>query len=301
MHRLLTVPALSALLFFRILPAAPDDGSVLHAGEGTYYDADGGGNCMFDPSPDNLMVAAMNQIDYDNSSVCGSFIHITGPQGEVTVRIVDRCPECAAGDVDMSPQAFALIAPLEWGRVSITWRYAAGEVSGPIRYRFKDGSNPWWTAVQILNHRTPVAAVEMRDGEGNWVALERQEYNYFVEASGMGPGPYTIRVTDIYGRQLVDENIVFVEGGIVDGAANFDAPAAARQRAFASHPSIHQAPVFRILTDLFPADRYVWRIADSPLGFFYSIRGRRLRLSPRRGCSPTTVLKGVYIVRPDGE
>src|SRR6188768_438056 len=30
------------------------------SGEATYYAADGGGACLFDPSPDDLMVAAIN-------------------------------------------------------------------------------------------------------------------------------------------------------------------------------------------------------------------------------------------------
>jgi hypothetical protein len=35
----------------------------VHTGEGTYYNATGAGNCSFDPSPQNLMVAALNQVD----------------------------------------------------------------------------------------------------------------------------------------------------------------------------------------------------------------------------------------------
>ncbi|WP_420643940.1 hypothetical protein [Candidatus Leptofilum sp.] len=32
----------------------------VHSGEGTYYFATGAGNCSFEPSPENLMVAALN-------------------------------------------------------------------------------------------------------------------------------------------------------------------------------------------------------------------------------------------------
>ena len=32
-----------------------------YAGEATYYDADGSGNCSFPASPEDLMVAAMNE------------------------------------------------------------------------------------------------------------------------------------------------------------------------------------------------------------------------------------------------
>ncbi|MGQ9548054.1 MAG: expansin EXLX1 family cellulose-binding protein [Roseiflexus sp.] len=190
-------------------------------GEGTYYDADGTGNCSFDPSPDDLLVAAMNHADYDTAALCGAFIEIFGPKGRVTVRIVDRCPECARGDVDMSRQAFARIADLSAGRVPIRWRIVSPELTGPIAYRFKEGSSQWWTAVQIRNHRNPIARFEYLRSDGQWQTVPRAMYNYFVAGSGMGPGPYTFRVTDMDGNVLTDTGIPLIEGGVINGAAQF--------------------------------------------------------------------------------
>ena len=119
------------------------------SGEATYYAADGSGACLFDPSPDDLMVAAINAPDWAGSSWCGACARIDGPMGTVTVRIVDLCPGCASGDLDLSPDAFEQIAPLEQGRVAIDWTFVSCNVSGPIQYRYKDGTNPWWTAVQV--------------------------------------------------------------------------------------------------------------------------------------------------------
>lgn len=191
------------------------------SGEGTYYDADGSGNCSFPPSPGDLMVAAMNETDYMGSAPCGACAHVVGPSGEVTVRIVDRCPECAPGDIDMSPQAFERVAALSAGRVDITWRYVPCEVTGPVAYHFKEGSNPWWTAVQVRNHRHAVARFEYLGDDGAYHEVPRLEYNYFVEAGGMGDGPYAFRITDVYGHVLEDSGIAFVEGGEVSGAGQF--------------------------------------------------------------------------------
>ena len=119
--------------------------------------------------------------------------------GEVTVRIVDQCPECPQGDVDLSPDAFAKIAELSLGRVDISWQYIPCAVSGSIVYRFKEGSNQWWTALQIRNHRNAVAKLEY-EKDGTYVSVARETYNYFVEPNGMGPGPYTFRLTDVYGH-----------------------------------------------------------------------------------------------------
>ncbi len=51
--------------------------------------------------------------------------------------------------------------------------------------------------------------------------LERAEYNYFIDPSGMGPGPYTLRVTDIYGNVLTDSGIALVPNGEVAGSGQF--------------------------------------------------------------------------------
>jgi expansin len=203
------------------LPGLPFDPFSTRQGQATYYNADGSGNCSFDPSPSDLMVAAMNEIDYANAWLCGAYVEITGPKGTIVVRIVDRCPECPAGNIDMSAEAFARIADPVAGRVNITWHLVSPALSGPIMYTFKDGSSKWWTAVQIRNHRNPIWRVEYRTASGAFKEVPRERYNYFVESSGMGDGPYTLRVTDIFGNVLTDTGIALVIGGEVAGKAQF--------------------------------------------------------------------------------
>lgn len=194
----------------------------VYSGEATYYYATGAGACGFGASPGDLMVAAMNAPDYNGSAVCGEYVHVNGPNGSVTVRIVDLCPGCQSGDLDLSQEAFALIAPLSRGRVPITWQVVSPDLSGPIAYHFKDGSNQWWTAVQIRNHRNPIVKFEYLKNGSQWVEVSRTSYNYFVQTEpGMGVGPFTFRVTDAYGNALVDSGIPHMENGTVNGAAQF--------------------------------------------------------------------------------
>ncbi len=193
-----------------------------HQGDATYYDtADGSGNCSFPATPGDLMVGAMNHTDYADSAVCGACVRLTGPNATITVRVVDQCPECQPGDIDLSPSAFSQIADLSAGRVSITWQYVPCDVQGPIVYHFKDGSNPWWTAVQIRNHRNAVATFEVKQADGSWRSVSRVSYNYFVDDQGMGDGPYTFRVTDVYGHTLEDSGIGLVADGDVPGTGQF--------------------------------------------------------------------------------
>jgi len=101
--------------------AAP---TVDYSGEATYYAADGTGACGFKASPNALLVAAMNKSQYAKSW-CGQCVLVTGPKGTVKVRIVDLCPGCGHGDLDLSEQAFTAIAALSAGRVKITWHVVA--------------------------------------------------------------------------------------------------------------------------------------------------------------------------------
>lgn len=167
------------------------------------------------------MIGAMNQLDYANSAVCGACAHVLGPKGEILIRIVDQCPGCPDNHIDLSPDAFSKIADIAAGIVPITWNYAACEVSGPIVYHWKEGSNPFWTAVQIRNHRYAIASVEYKGSDGNYHAMNRESYNYFIEPSGLGEGPYAMRVTDIYGQVLEDTGVAFIEAGDSPGAGQF--------------------------------------------------------------------------------
>lgn len=92
-----------------------------YSGEATYYDADGTGACGF-PASNDFMVAAINDEQYSKAN-CGKCVAVTGPNGTVVVRIVDKCPGCDSGDLDLSQTAFSKIAKLSAGRVKITWHF----------------------------------------------------------------------------------------------------------------------------------------------------------------------------------
>lgn len=190
-----------------------------HTGEATFYDADGSGSCSFEKSPDDLMVAALNGDDWDGSARCGACALVFGPAGKVVVRIVDKCPGCEKGDLDLSREAFAVIADPKLGRVPIRWALVGCDVDGPVRYRFKDGSSPHWTAFQVRNHRHRIASIEARPAGGEWRPIRRELYNYFVTPKGLGEGPIAIRITDVHGQTIEDEGITPGDATEVAGAS----------------------------------------------------------------------------------
>ena len=193
-----------------------------HTGDGTFYDRVSGGAANLDDYESIYYTAAMNNADYMNG-LAGAYIEITDKDGDVIdVLITDRLPEGAKGDIDLTRKSFNVIEPEVTGRMDISWKIIPLPTSDPISYLFKPTSSQYWAEVQVRNHRYPIAKLEYKDASGNYKELERQEYNYFTASSGMGTGPFTFRVTDIYGHVLIDEGInLDTSSTPVAGAANF--------------------------------------------------------------------------------
>lgn len=182
------------------------------AGIATYYDATGEGSCSFDKSKD-LDVVALNLPEFAKSASCGTCLRVQGAKGEVVVRVVDSCPGCEQGHLDLSESAFEKIDDKVKGRVKITYQKVACNVSGNMSYRFKEGSSQWWTAIQVRNHRIPITKLEVKK-DGAYVDFPRTDYNYFVNTKGAGKqDALAIRITAEDG-QVVEDTI---GGGIVEG------------------------------------------------------------------------------------
>ncbi|MFE6847474.1 expansin EXLX1 family cellulose-binding protein [Streptomyces sp. NPDC057686] len=185
---------------------APSAGRIqpetTYKGIATAYAAgDGNGACLFGPS-DDLMIAAMNSTDYESARACGAYVRVRAASGaSITVRITNECPlPCAPGQLDLSEQAFAKLADPKLGRIPITWSLLSPHTSGTLSIRYKTGSSPYWCGIQVIDHRNPVARLEVRTAKG-WRRLPRTDYNYFLSADGSGCGG-AMRITDIYGEQL---------------------------------------------------------------------------------------------------
>ncbi|HET9168286.1 MAG TPA: expansin EXLX1 family cellulose-binding protein [Actinospica sp.] len=197
----------SASLAGRIRPGVTYNGVATE-----YAAADGNGACLYGPAA-NMMIAAMNYTDYENSKACGDHILVRASNGAtVTVLITNECPlPCAPGQLDLSQQAFAKIADPSAGRISVTWQLLSPSNAGTISFRYQTGSSQWWCNIQTIGQRNPVAELEVHTSSG-WTQLPRTSYNYFQSAHGAGCGG-EIRITDIYGQQLTASGIS-VEPGV---------------------------------------------------------------------------------------
>ncbi len=175
-----------------------------YTGRGTFYGYDGGGNCSL-PFPEHVLTVAINDSDYQGSQACGAYLEVLNPatSKKVVVRVDNRCPDCPPHGLDLAIPALAQIAPIDAGIVSLRWRYVSGPDT-PASVVFKEGSSASWSALQVRNQRNAVASLAYRasGSGGTYVPLERQMYNYFLAPGGMGPGPFDLKITDVFGQVL---------------------------------------------------------------------------------------------------
>ena len=186
----------------------------------TRIESDGTGNCNFDASPLDLNLAALNTTEYSEGLMCGACVEVTGPNPKpVVARIVERCYGCAADQLGLSKQVFEQMGAADQLQTAIRWRYVTCPVAGPVQYRFKEDSNPYWAAIQVRNHLLPIQKLEWQK-DGAWVEIPRTSYNYFVQ-DNMGSGPVRVRVTASDGQQLEDTLPEVASSLLIPGAAQF--------------------------------------------------------------------------------
>ena len=182
---------------------------TVHTGEGTFYGGGyTGGHAMLDPVSHDYWIVAMNHSDYNEAQLAGAYIEVTGELGTIKMLVTDELPEGKKGDLDLYTDAFPLIAPVEKGRVPVSWKIIPLDSAedAPISFKYKEGSTEYWCGVQVRNHRYPITKLEYLNSDGEFVEIQRRPYNYF-ESRDMGKGPFTFRITDIYGQVIVDKDI----------------------------------------------------------------------------------------------
>ena len=144
---------------------------------------------------------ALSHVEYGTADACGGYLDVTGPGGTVRVLVTNQCPECRVGHLDLSKTAFARLATLEVGRVAVSYSLVRNPpLSQPIAVRVKTGSSRWWLQIQALDHGNPLAGFELLTADG-WRSLVRTGDIYWMaENPGPGDGPFSVRITDIYGQ-----------------------------------------------------------------------------------------------------
>ena len=207
-----------------VVPVGPVCDATAHAGLASFYSGEVPGHaCGFGVYDANAMVVAVSPADFGIAAACGACMEATSTQGNVRVQVIDVCSGCATGDLDLCVSAFAQVGVAAMGTAEVTWRYVPCQTSGPIRYYFAPASNAWWFGAQVRNSANAIATFEVLLPDQTFLALTRTSYNYFVAETGLGEGPFTFRVRDVYGQELIDTGVMMAPDVEVPGAEAFPA------------------------------------------------------------------------------
>ncbi len=219
--------------------ASPANGLGAAAGPGgseaTHYVLQPGtGNCSYPGLPAGQLYVALSPGEYAAGAACGSYLQVSGPDGSVTAEVVDQCPPCGAGHIDLSGQAFARVAPLSAGLVGVTYHTIADPpLPGPLSVLVKTGSSAYYLALLPMNTGNALASVQASSPSHGWQDLARASYGYWLAPAGLGAGPFTVRLTDSAGHQATLTGIQLSPGAVqatstwMYGNAAADAPPAA--------------------------------------------------------------------------
>lgn len=201
------------------------DGKVSGAGFATTYTyLPGNGACTF-TDDDEPLLAAVNAPQWAGSDFCGRWVRVTGPGGTADVRVVDLCPECLEGDLDLNTAAFQAVTGQTSGRIAITWETIEAPGVGNAGIHVVDTSNPWYVQAQPVDHRYGVAQLELILDQVAYV-LPRETNNRFTISSGLGvplplASPLTFRATDVHGQQITLDGIELLAGATTITSAQF--------------------------------------------------------------------------------
>jgi expansin len=185
------------------------------SGIATHYVLTGLPNCSYPSPPANNFFVALSPSEYDSAAACGGYLTVTGPDGSVTAQVIDQCPECATGHIDLSEPAFAKLAPLSAGLINVHYQHLADPtLPGPVTMEVKSGSSQYWLALLPGNTGNPLASVQVETASGGWISLARANYNYWIAQSGAGSGPFTVRLTDTQGNQVTVHDVALDPGAV---------------------------------------------------------------------------------------
>jgi expansin (peptidoglycan-binding protein) len=173
-----------------------------HSGKATFYDLDGGTpNCSYPSAPADDLFVALGPAEYSSAAACGTYLDVTGPKGKVRVKVIDKCPECDAGHLDLSRTAFKKIGAESAGVIPITYKTVVNPaVPGPLSVRMQEGVSQYYFAALIDNHGNQLASVKVAGPGGTFHTATRADYNDWIIDGGAGSGPFKIKIADVYGR-----------------------------------------------------------------------------------------------------
>ncbi|RLN95857.1 hypothetical protein BBJ28_00008385 [Nothophytophthora sp. Chile5] len=200
-------------------------------GDGTAYTLGdtSAGNCNFMSALGfaSTNYAALNDKQWDGLQNCGRCAEVSCADDRCTdqtttevVQLLDRCPECAYGDLDLSPTVFSSLTGSDPARYTIKWKFVDCPLTGNVNYCLKGGSNNFWTAVQPTNVATGVSSLQIN---GQDTTMVDSAYYYLLDGASQTQTDLTsmtITLTDVNGNSIED-TVSLTAGSCTEGSHQF--------------------------------------------------------------------------------
>ncbi|KAG3020409.1 hypothetical protein PC121_g14410 [Phytophthora cactorum] len=171
--------------------------------------------------------AALNNEQWDGLQNCGRCAEVScaddrcaDQSTSVVVQILDRCPECKQGDLDLSPSVFKTLTGSHPSRYTIKWKFVDCPVSGNVNYCLKGGSNNYWMGVQPTNCATGVKSLKIN---GQDTTMLGSAYYYLLDGASQVQTDLTsltISLTDVNGNSIED-TVSLTADSCTEGANQF--------------------------------------------------------------------------------
>lgn len=198
----------------------------LHAqvftGDGTAYTLinPSNGNCNFMSWPFRAVTnyVAINNAQWDQLRSCGRCIEVwcidprCTSKSRETVHVMDRCPECKYGDLDLSPAVYKKITGSSPSRLKVSWRFVPCPIQESMKICLKAGSNPYWQAFQATNAIYGVKSMKINGKEGQM--LDSAFYFKLQSGNGMSFQNIKVTVTSLHGS-VVQGTVSLTPGNCV--------------------------------------------------------------------------------------
>ncbi|KAI1279207.1 carbohydrate-binding module family 63 protein [Xylaria sp. FL0933] len=194
-------------------------------GTSTFYGGNlNGGTCSFSTYtlPSGIYGTAFSGSVWDSAAHCGACLEVTANGKSITVMIVDKCPECEEGHLDLFEDAFDVLSPSSSDPLSTSYTFVDCPISSPLILHSKSGTSAYWFSMQVINANEAVSKLEVStDGGSTWSSTTRQDYNFFENSSGFGTDTVTVRVTGESGSTVVVNDVSVASDSQVTAGSNF--------------------------------------------------------------------------------
>ncbi|POM67523.1 Carbohydrate-binding protein [Phytophthora palmivora] len=215
---------LAALTFMAVIVSAE-----YYEGDGTSYTLGdvSSGNCNFMSAIPTASTnyAALNNDQWDDLGNCGRCAEVSCIDDQcedqtttAIVQILDRCPECSSGDLDLSPTVFKNITGSDPSRLTIRWKFVDCPNPGNIEVCLKTGSNGYYVAVQPTNTLVGVNTVTI-NGEATTM-VDSAYYYLITSTSEVDLTSVAVSITSIDG-ETVEGTYSLTAGECVDTNQQF--------------------------------------------------------------------------------